>query len=66
MKIMITGGLGFIGSHLVDTLTKSNHEIIILTRSLSKKKNLKSNLKKNKITIKKLNVENFKKFSEIF
>jgi nucleoside-diphosphate-sugar epimerase len=65
MKIMITGGLGFIGSHLVDILAKSNHEIIILTRSFSKKKNLKSNLKKNKITIKKLDIENFKKFSEI-
>ena len=65
MKIMITGGLGFIGSHLVDTLTKSNHEIIILTKSLSKKNNLKLDLKKNKITIKKLNIENFKKFSEI-
>ena len=62
---MITGGLGFIGSHLVDTLTKSNHEIIILTKSLSKKNNLKLDLKKNKITIKKLNIENFKKFSEI-
>ena len=62
---MITGGLGFVGSHLVDTLTKSNHEIIILTKSLSKKNNLKLNLKKNKITIKKLNIENFKKFSEI-
>jgi UDP-glucose 4-epimerase len=65
MKIMITGGLGFVGSHLVDTLTKSNHEIIILTKSLSKKNNLKLDLKKNKITIKKLNIENFKKFSEI-
>ena len=62
---MITGGLGFIGSHLVDILAKSNHEIIILTRSLSKKKNLKSNFKKNKITIKILDIENFKKSSEI-
>ena len=28
MKILITGGLGFIGSHLVDSLAKQNHEIM--------------------------------------
>ena len=64
MKIMITGGLGFIGSHLVDALVKSNHQIIILTKSLSKKKNLKINLNNNNIIIQKLDVQNFKKFSE--
>ena len=26
---MITGGLGFIGSHLVDSLYKKNHEIMM-------------------------------------
>lgn len=61
---MITGGLGFIGSHLVDALVKSNHQIIILTKSLSKKKNLKTNLNNNNIVIQKLDVQNFKKFSE--
>ncbi|MGH2575746.1 MAG: NAD-dependent epimerase/dehydratase family protein [Ignavibacteria bacterium] len=29
MKIMITGGSGFIGSHLVDTLLEQNHEVLI-------------------------------------
>ena len=30
MKVMITGGAGFIGSHLADRLLKDNHEVIIL------------------------------------
>ena len=30
MRILVTGGLGFIGSHTVVELTKENHEIIIV------------------------------------
>jgi UDP-glucose 4-epimerase len=30
MRILLTGGLGFIGSHVAITLGKSNHEIIII------------------------------------
>ncbi|MFK7925241.1 MAG: TIGR01777 family oxidoreductase [Bacteroidia bacterium] len=33
MKILITGGTGFIGGHLVPQLLKSGHELGILTRS---------------------------------
>ena len=61
MKIMITGGLGFIGSHLVESLLTEKHEIIILTRSLTKRKNI--TLDKNKIKILKIDIQNFKKFS---
>ena len=33
MNILITGGTGFIGSHLCDTLDKIGHSLIVLTRN---------------------------------
>lgn len=30
MKIVVTGGCGFIGSHLVDALIDNNHEVIVI------------------------------------
>jgi len=49
LKLLITGGLGFVGSHLVDSLVKKNHKIKILTKTLSKKKNIKKSGKKIQI-----------------
>ena len=46
LKLLITGGLGFIGSHLTDKLSNKNNEILILTKTLSKKSNL-LNLSRN-------------------
>ena len=63
MKLLITGGLGFIGSHLVEKLSNKNNEIIILTKTLSKRSNLK-NLTKN-IKIKKINLTDFQKVGRI-
>ena len=63
MKLLITGGLGFIGSHLVDSLYKKNHEIMILTKTLVKKDNLKK--LNNKISIKKIDTTNFQKVGKI-
>ena len=51
MKCLVTGGAGFIGSHLCDLLLKNNHKIVVLTRN---KKNENISHLKNKIKIVKL------------
>ena len=30
MKIIVTGGCGFIGSHIVDELVNGNHEVLVI------------------------------------
>lgn len=42
MKSIVTGGCGFIGSHLVDQLVKLNHEVIVLDRVRPNYKNPKA------------------------
>ena len=61
MKILITGGLGFVGSHLAEKLCK-NHQVIILTKNSSKIENVKNFI--NKIKIEKVNVTNFSKLKK--
>jgi UDP-glucose 4-epimerase len=63
LRLLITGGLGFIGSHLVDSLSKKNYKIKILTKTLSKKDNIK-NLSSN-VQIEKIDLVNFKKLGQI-
>jgi UDP-glucose 4-epimerase len=57
MKIMITGGAGFIGSHLCDEFLKDNYEIIVLTRNESKLDNISHIL--DRITLEKVDVTDF-------
>ncbi len=41
MKIMVTGGAGFIGSHIVDRLIEEGHEVVVVDDlSTGKKKNI--------------------------
>ena len=36
MKIVVTGGSGFLGSHVADELSKKGHEVIIFDKKKSK------------------------------
>ena len=52
MKILITGGAGFIGSHLTDALIRKNHHIIVVDDlSTGKKTNLNPQAKFYKLKI---------------
>lgn len=57
MKILITGGAGFIGSHLCDEFLKDNHQIIVLTRNESNLDNISHIL--DRITVEKIDVTDF-------
>jgi len=72
MKIIITGGAGFIGSHLAEFLIKKGHKIIIIdnlsTGRLSNLKNFKKKLKFVKADISKFGkwTKNFKNAQIVF
>ena len=63
MRLLITGGLGFIGSHLVDSLSKKSNKIMILTKTLSKKDNIENS--SGSIQIEKVDLVNFKRLGQI-
>lgn len=61
MKILVTGGAGFIGSHLTDTLIKKNHKVFVID-------NLSTGFKKNlhpKAKFYKADLTNHKKIEAI-
>ena len=63
MRLLITGGLGFIGSHLIDSLSKKSYKIKIITKTLSKKDNIKNS--SSGVQIEKIDLVNFKRLGQI-
>lgn len=65
MNIVVTGGAGFIGSHLVEKLVKLKNKVTVIDNFFIGRK---SNLKKvqNKITIVNADIRNTKKIKKFF
>jgi len=60
MKVLITGGAGFVGSHLSEFLLKKHHKITIIT-----KKNTKNIEKiRQQVDVEKIDVTNFMKLKK--
>ena len=55
--ILITGGMGFVGSHLCESYVKDGEEVVIISKSMNKLKNIEGF--KNKITLEVGDVTDF-------
>lgn len=65
MRYIITGGAGFIGSHLVDKLLKKNKDIIVIDNlSVGRLQNLKKAI--DKIQFIKADISNYKTVLKVF
>lgn len=58
MKVLVTGGAGFIGSHVVDTLLEAGHEVVVVDNlSTGRKSNLNPQAKFYQIDIRSQEME---------
>ena len=67
MRILVTGGMGFIGSHLVEKLLSLNYHVIVIDDlSIGKLKNLEKFKNSKKLIFHKTNIINLKKIQHLF
>lgn len=63
MRIIITGGTGFVGSHLADSLSNQKHKLLLISKSDTKKDNIKNI--HDKVIHKKADITNFERIGKI-
>jgi len=67
MKALITGGAGFIGSHLSDLLIKSGHEVVVLDNlSNGRLRNIEHHLDNKNFKFHELNIINLEDIKPVF
>ena len=67
LKTIVTGGAGFIGSHLVDRLLADGHEVIVIDNfSNGRRENLEQHKNNKKLKIIDADVANFQKIEPHF
>src|SRR5512138_2573948 len=67
MKYIVTGGAGFIGSHIVEELTKLRHEVVIFDNLFSgKMENIQPFLNHESVTFVKGSVTDLPLMKKIF
>ena len=67
MKFIITGGCGFIGSHLVDLLIKDNHTVLVIDNLYSgSKKNIEAHKNYSNLYFKNICITDIESLNKLF